>query len=361
MQNRSHDIGSAVEGTCEWLLRHEKYQTWAASNRGLLWIKGKPGSGKSTLLKHALGNHGARDNALVLSFFFHGRGDELQRTPLGLFRSLLHQVLRQAPDALQDLVDTFETKGEQIGKPGEHWHWHKEELLSFFTSSLPKILKTRPVWLFIDALDECGEDNAVKLVEVCQSLLQSTTSQSIGLKQFCICFSCRHYPILDLDGTFEICLEDENRKDISTFVDDQLGAFRVRTSSTIPALISERASGVFMWARLVVKKVLDLEREGVGVKKIEAALYAIPPDLDDLYRQLIGSMEPASLKLIQWVCFATRPLSLDEIRWAMVIEADCLHQSLQDCQSAEDYVHDNTRMKRQVQTLSRGLAEVTQT
>ena len=361
MQNRSHDIGSAVEGTCEWLLRHEKYQTWAASNRGLLWIKGKPGSGKSTLLKHALGNHGARDNALVLSFFFHGRGDELQRTPLGLFRSLLHQVLGQAPDALQGLVDTFKTKREQIGKPGEDWHWHKEELLLSFTSSLPKILNTRSVWLFIDALDECGKDNAVKLVEIFQSLLRSVSSQSIGPRQFCICFSCRHYPILDLDGTFEICLEDENYKDISTFVDDQLGAFRVRTLSTIRALITQRASGVFMWARLVVKKVLGLEREGAGVKKIEAALYAIPPDLDELYRQLIGSMEPASLKLIQWVCFATRPLSLDEMRWAMVIEADCLHQSLQDCQSAEDYVHDNTRMKRQVQTLSRGLAEVTHT
>ena len=362
MQNRSHDIDSAVAGTCEWLLRHETYRTWAACDRGLLWIKGKPGSGKSTLLKYALGNHEARDSALVLSFFFHGRGDELQRTPLGLFRSLLHQVLGQAPNALQDLVDRFETKRKENGKPGKDWHWHEGELRPFLESSLPKVSKTRPVWLFVDALDECGKDNAVRLVEILKALLKSLASQSVGLRQFRICFSCRHYPIVDLDGSmFEICAEDENERDISTFVEDQLAAFRTRTSSTIPALITARASGVFMWARLVVEQILVLEREGVGLKKMEAAVRSTPPDLDELYQQLIRGMDPASLKLIQWICFAIQPLSIDELRWAMVIEADCPYQSLQACQGAVDYVPDSVRMKRRAQTLSRGLAEVTHT
>ncbi|KAK0716128.1 hypothetical protein B0H67DRAFT_464709, partial [Lasiosphaeris hirsuta] len=361
IQNRSHEIRSAFKGTCEWLLQHKMFGSWTACDRGLLWIKGKPGSGKSTLLKYALDKHETRDGALVLSFFFHGRGNELQRTPLGLWRSLLHQVLRQAPGALQDLVDEFETKRKQIGKPGEDWHWHEEELLSFFNSSLPKVLKTRPVWLFIDALDECGNEKAVRLVEIFKSLLKSLPSQSVRLGQCRICFSCRHYPILDLgESMFEICAEAENQGDISTFVDDQLAGFRKRTSSTIPALITERASGVFMWARLVVKQVLDLEREGVALKKIEGIIHFIPADLDKLYRQLIRSMKPASQKLIQWICFATRPLSIDELRWAMVIEADCPHQSLQACESADDYVPDSVQMKRQVQTLSCGLAEVSQ-
>ncbi|KAK4039275.1 ankyrin repeat domain-containing protein 17 [Parachaetomium inaequale] len=360
MQDRSLGISRAVAGTCEWLLRHETYKTWAACYRGLLWIKGKPGSGKSTLLKHALGNHASSDGALVLSFFFHGRGDELQKSPLGLFRSLLHQVLGQAPNALQDLVDRFKTKCREHGKAGEDWHWHEEELRLLFESSLPKLLSARSVWLFVDALDECGKDNAVRLVGIFKSLLKSLPSQSTGLGQFRICFSCRHYPILDLDdNVFEICVEHENQDDISTFVDDQLAAFRARTPSTIPALITERASGVFMWARLVVERVLDLEREGGGLKKMETAVHSTPRDLDELYRQLIQDMGPASLKLIQWICFARRPLPMDELRWAMVIDADCPHRSLQACESAEDYVPDSVRMKRQVQTLSRGLAEVT--
>ncbi|RFU77499.1 nacht and ankyrin domain containing [Trichoderma arundinaceum] len=114
MENRAHDVERPITGTCEWLLQHQTYTSWATSNRGMLWIKGKLGAGKSTLLKYAFSNQqqasSARDSDLVLSFFFHGRGDELQKTPLGFFRSLLHQVLKQVPEALSDLVASFEQK-----------------------------------------------------------------------------------------------------------------------------------------------------------------------------------------------------------------------------------------------------------
>ncbi|KAG7292905.1 hypothetical protein NEMBOFW57_002950 [Staphylotrichum longicolle] len=283
-------------------------------------------------------------------------------TPLGLFRSLLHQILRQTPDALHDLVERFTVRRLENGNPGENWNWHEGELRCFLESCLPKVARTRPVWLFIDALDECGKDNAVSLVETFKTLLRSLASPSGDSKQFHICFSCRHYPIVDVDESlFEVCTEHENATDISTFVNGQLAAFRTRTSSTIPALITESASGVFMWARLVVKKVLDLEREGAGLKTMEAAIRSTPPDLNKLYQQLIRDMGVASLKLVQWICFAVRPLSIDELRWAMLIEPDCPYQSLQACKSAEDYVDDNAQMKRRVQTLSCGLAEVTRT
>ncbi|KAM6529647.1 hypothetical protein FALCPG4_007776 [Fusarium falciforme] len=360
MDSRFLDIDAAAQGTCDWLLRHETYTSWASCDRGLLWIKGKPGSGKSTLLRYALNAMeilNIRESALVLSFFFHGRGSELQKTPLGLFRSVLHQLLRQVPEALTDLVATFQQRCESIGKPGEKWQWHSRELQRFSESSLLNVLRTRPVWLFVDALDECGKENAVKLVEDFESMLQRPPSSD--LKRFRICFTCRHYPILNLDGVFEVCVEKENRKDISTFVQDKLSSFRGRTLSTIPDVIVKRADGVFMWARLMVKQVLDLEREGIGLKKIEAVILSVPQELDALYRDLIRNMGSDSLKLIEWICFATRPLSLDELRWALVIEVDCLHQSLYECQSAGDYTSDDERMQRRVQTLSRGLAEVT--
>ncbi|KAH7012312.1 ankyrin repeat-containing domain protein [Microdochium trichocladiopsis] len=361
MESRSHDIDAAAEGTCEWLLRHKTYTNWASCDRGLLWIKGKPGSGKSTLLRYVLNNVTAipniRERALILSFFFHGRGTELQKTPLGLFRSLLYQLLIQVPDALPDLVATFQQRCETVGKPGEKWQWHPCELQRFFKSSLLKVLKTRPVWLFVDALDECSPENAVELVGEFKSLLQRLPS--INLKEFRICFTCRHYPILDLDGVFTIYTEEENKKDISTFVRDKLSSFRVRTSSMIPDLITERAQGVFLWAWLVVNQVLDLERKGAGSTKIDAEIRSVPQMLDDLYRELIRNMGPDSLKLIQWICFATRPLSLDELRWALVVEADCPHRSLYECQSAGDYTSDEEGMKRRVQTLSCGLAEIT--
>ncbi|KAH6981804.1 hypothetical protein BKA56DRAFT_549653 [Ilyonectria sp. MPI-CAGE-AT-0026] len=356
MVSRFHDIDIAAQGTCQWLLQHQMYTGWASCDRGLLWIKGKPGSGKSTLLSHVLRNIVAAESDLILSFFFHGRGAGLQRTPLGLFQALLHQLLNEIPDTLQDLVATFQERCKTIGKPGVNWQWHPHELQRFFESSIPKVLMTRTVWLFVDALDECGGENAVNLVEEFKSLLQRLPPS--GLKQFHICFTCRHYPILDLDGVFEICIENENRKDISTFVQDKLSSFRVRTSSTIPDLMTKRADGVFLWARLMVKQVLDLEREGIGLKQIEAKIRSVPQKLNDLYCELIRNMDPNSLKLIEWICFAMRPLSLDELRWAMAVESDCRHQSLRECESVGKFPPDYGGMKRRVQTLSCGLAEV---
>ncbi|KAJ4100681.1 hypothetical protein NW761_003667 [Fusarium oxysporum] len=362
MNSRSLDIDGAAEGTCDWLLQHQTFTTWASCNRDLLWIKGKPGSGKSTLLRYVLDHiieiPNTRKGALIVSFFFHGRGSELQKTPLGFFRSLLYQLLRQVPEALTDLIDTFQQRCESVGKPGEEWQWHPRELPRLFESSLLKVLRTCPVWLFVDALDECGQRNAVKLVREFKSLLQGLSSTG---SQFHICFTCRHYPILDQTCQFEICLEEENRQDISTYVRAQLSVSYELTASMIPDLITKHAQGVFIWAHLVVDQILDLDNRGAGLREIKDEIYSIPPDLDDLYNDLIRNMDesPASLKLIQWICFSVRPLSLDELRWAMIVDADCPYKSLQECKNARDYISDSDRMKRRVQTLSRGLIEVT--
>ncbi|KAK7747569.1 hypothetical protein SLS62_009068 [Diatrype stigma] len=362
--DRSHDIGRAVAGTCDWLLRHEKYNTWAAYNSGLLWIKGKPGSGKSTLLKHALINQrtasSAIDNDLILSFFFHDRGDELQKTPLGFFRSLIHQVLRQAPDTLTDLVDTFDRRCREIGDPGEKWKWHQEELRGFLESSLPKVLAVRPVWLYVDALDECGEDNAVNLFDWFISLLQ--TSSSVNLL-FRICVTCRHYPILVVDrncDVFEICPEQENEQSISIYVGDQFSRSRKLAESPIASWITNSASGVFLWAFLVVQQALKLDKGGVPPKEIERRIFSNPKELNELYHKLVEDMSEkhASLRLIQWICFATQTLTLDELRWAMAVEPDCPYQSLRECQWSGDYIQGDARIERRVQTLSCGLVEV---
>ena len=360
MNIRSNHIESAAEGTCEWLLRHEKYERWAARDRGLFWIKGKPGSGKSTLLRYAFDNvkkaPSFRDGDLVLAFFFHGRGNELQKTPLGLFRSLLHQILYRVPDALLDLVTTFYNWVDTIQKPGEEYQWQLAELQRFLRLSLPKVLKNRPVWLFIDAIDECGEEKAVSIFQYFKSLLQTLSPNDW---HFGICFTCRHYPNLDTGCANEICLEQENEQDISTYVQEQLSGCRQLTTFTIPPLIEGRAKGIFMWARLVVNSVLSLERKREGLEKMKQKIDATPPDLDELYNDLVRSMEdkPTSLTMFRWICFARRPLTLDELRWAMIVDPGCQQRSLQKCRNIENYGGDSKETIERINALSYGLAE----
>jgi len=364
MDDRSKTIEAAAPETCEWLLEHEKYTNWTTSSPGMLWIKGKPGSGKSTLLRYALDNITAvpsfRDTDIVLSFFLHGRGAPLQRTPVGLFRSLLHQLLLVAPDGLADLVTTFQEWSSNAKKtPNDEYSWVLNEMQGFLKSALHNALRDRAVWVFIDALDESGATNARDLVRKFKSLLQEIPPSCRPLR---ICFTCRHYPLLDPDCRLSIQPEKENWEAISTYVRARLSESPKLSASNLSDLVTNRANGVFMWARLVVDKALELDDEGVGLRKIEAAVKDVPKELEDLYTELVQDMrqDPLSLRLIRWICCALRPLSLEGLRWAMVVYANCPYKSLQQCQDAEDLAPDNGTMEKKLKTLSRGLAEAVQ-
>src|ERR1700730_14373799 len=117
MDSRKSAVGRAANDTCNWLLNHDIFQRWH-KNRGLLWIKGKPGAGKSTLMKYAFRQfktiaEKTSTGEILVSFFFHGRGSELQNSLLGLFRSILHQLLEEVPHLLSSLVHASKKAGEE--------------------------------------------------------------------------------------------------------------------------------------------------------------------------------------------------------------------------------------------------------
>ncbi|KAF4335848.1 ankyrin repeat-containing protein [Fusarium beomiforme] len=358
MDSRQTDIKTEAAGTCHWLLQHKEYKRWESRDQSMLWIKGKPGSGKSTLLRYARHNipvaRRDEDVPLVLSFFFNGRGIELQKTPEGMFRSLLCQLQSELPKALKDLKAAFKRRVAVSSEHSQNWEWDTAELRHYFQSSLWEALKTRPVLLFIDALDEAGLNNAQTIAEELSSLLQRA---SVGhLKQLRICFTCRHYPILDLRNALEICLDHENKSDISTFVRSKLYSFQKRTGSTIADFISENSAGVFLWSVLVTNRVLELELKCISIESIEAEVRMIPQTLNEFYSELIRNMEPDSAGLIEFIAFAIRPLSIAELRWALILENDS-SQSLKDCEIKSKYTSREEGMKWQILRLGCGLVE----
>ncbi|KAJ5144591.1 ankyrin repeat-containing protein [Penicillium atrosanguineum] len=293
-------------------------------------VKGKPGSGKSTVMKYALRELPAIYDAepITISFFFHARGHELQKSPLGLFRSFLHQILRRVPGALRDMIAYFDEQQRTIGEVGRQWTWELQILHSFLESSLPRILERFPVTLYIDALDECGEEPAVKLIAFFIHLLSVLPSAGSRLGIF---FSCRDYPVLELQEGLTIQLDAENEDDIKTFVRTQLDTSG--TDLETQSMICDRAQGLFMWARIVVARVLQMERQGKQKEEIDAEIRNVPAGLDQLYRELIQDIEDQedALKLVRWVCFSSEPLTTVELQWAMAVDPNCKHKSLDTC------------------------------
>lgn len=359
MDSRPTEIATAAAGTCKWLLEHKTYNQWESRDRSLLWIKGKPGSGKSTLLRYARDNittpPNPKDRPLVLSFFFNGRGTKLQKSVEGLSRSLICQIQSKVPKALQDLEAIFKQREAAFGEHGKKWQWTRSECHYFFETALWKALETHTILLFVDALDECDESNAQHLLERFSSLLQRPPSAH--LKQFRICFTSRHYPVMDLNNALEICVEHENKRDISLFVDGKLSSFSERTGSKISEYISRQAEGVFLWASLVVSKVLSLDRRLVARDTIETEVRRVPPTLHDLYGEMVAKMDEAATELIECICFALWPLSLTELRCAITVSRNLGLWVPQDSENKPRCPHNDKEMLRQIQVLGHGLVE----
>ncbi|KAI9799051.1 MAG: hypothetical protein M1833_004245 [Piccolia ochrophora] len=364
MYYRQHDISPPADDTCEWIWDHPIYLEWSHQRRGLLWIKGKPGAGKSKLVRHIskkMEEHKER-NVILASHFFHGRGDVIQRNHLGLFRSLLHQLLQKDPELLQAFSSTYKMKSESCGEYGKKWTWETGELRHIFTHYLSKIAQRRPVCIFIDALDECGEDAAIELVELFYELMtKSNSAQS----RPSICFSCRHFPVLAVEGGLEICVEAENHVDLSAYIQTQLQNMvpNPDTASHLSSEILDRSQGNFQWTCLCIRQVVLLYKRGKSRRALEKSIRDMPSQLDDLYTGLLRYDNNAdrnqALRLMRWIHFALRPLTVDELRWALLVSGDHTCESLKRYQEVEDFAETEDQMERRMVDLSRGLAEVT--
>jgi ankyrin repeat protein len=362
MCSRQYDIEQPSESTCTWLLQHPRYQVWQREG-GLLWINGKPGAGKSTLMEFARRSETETvDNGstIVISFYFHGRGTDLQKSIVGLLRSLLHELLLRSRSLRSKFEPLFKSKRMIQGQPGSDWVWHARELQDLLDMAFSEVISLRPIKVFVDALDECGEDPASKLV----SYFQKLTSRMIRRGRWHLCFSCRRYPVLNVTGGSEICIDEENSSDISAYIWTALEScptIRPQLSQEI----ARRASGVFQWVSLVVPLITRLHSGGMSLPIILARLQDVPRDLTSLYRRILLNLDPQdrgmAFHLLQWICFPERPLRIQELRKALKSDGWAIYGSPgKDEQSRQSFnlIEDDQQLIQMVNYLSGGLAEV---
>ena len=359
MNFRVYDIDGKATGTCTWLNNHPLYLDWLSQQQRLLWVRGKPGAGKSMIMKHAI-DHAKTTGRRFITFFFHGRGTELQRSLLGLYRSLLHQLLQQMPDLLASFVLIYEKRIKTEGEYDKQWTWQLGSLRSTFTSYLIDAAKSQSIQLYVDALDEAGENAAHTLVSYFDKIIKQCQTDS-GLS---ICFSCRHYPIFNLHNSISIYVEKENHDDIESYLRSKLADLWGTKAgfNELIEKITKAAMGVFQWIVLIVPMLSRQLEQGSGIKGAHRELQEIPSALNNLYAEILDRINikdrPRTVKLMQWVCFAIRPLSLTELRYAMVVDKDTSHKTLRECQESEEYAESDDDMERKVKSLSGGLLEV---
>ncbi|KAH0594295.1 hypothetical protein MHUMG1_08134 [Metarhizium humberi] len=352
---RQMTIKNAHAKTCKWLLKTPAYLDWLDPNKfnehfGFLWIKGKPGAGKSTLMKFALANARKKiKDKIIISFFFNARGSDLEKSTIGLYRSMLLQLLDRLP-GLQEVFDSLPLAIRDSG----YDQWRVESLKALFEKAVQGLGETS-LTCFIDALDECDEDQIRDMISFFESLSQTTTPAGISFR---VCFSSRHYPHISIKKGLNLILEghEGHRQDIVNYVDSELTIGHSRLAAQIRADLQEKASGVFMWVVLVVG-ILNKAHDKGRIHELRRILRDIPGDLHELFRDILTRdchKRDELILCIQWVLFARQPLKPEQLYFAILSGTE--PEALSDWNPGEITV---SSMKNFILDSSKGLTEVT--
>jgi hypothetical protein len=354
---RQMTIKRAHAKTCEWLLKKSEYLDWLNAaklheHHGFLWINGKPGAGKSTMVKFALSNsRKIMKDQIIISFFFNARGADLEKSTIGMYRSLLVQLLERLPE----LRCVFESVGFTTWNSSGHPQWSVELLKDLFQQAVQR-LGQFSVMCFIDALDECDEYQIRDMVTFFQRLGELTVSAGI---RFQVCFSSRHYPHIRIEKGLRLVLETQEGhiQDIISYISSELKIGHSKLAEQIRAELQEKASGVFMWVVLVVDMLNKEHDEGRTTRRLQQKLKDIPSDLHKLFRNILTRdcrNRDELLLCIQWLLFARQPLKPEQLYCAILSSTEPEYLSKWDYNEMS-----MDAIKRFILNSSKGLAEIT--
>ena len=262
-------------------------------------------------MKHAL-QHAQKhqhSDVHIMSFFFNARGYGLEKSTEGMYRSLLHQLYSRFPDRIPEpLFSVSATVGQE--------RWPVPVLQNMIRDALLGFDYAHTIFWYIDALDECEEDEIRLAIQYFENLAHSTKSQKVNLL---ICLASRHYPritiacheVVDLDK------QDGHRNDIATYVNAQLRG-TAKFMHELGNQIICRSAGVFLWAVLVVNIVNKSIDQGGTRPQIFAKLAAVPNGIEELLRDITSEHGPYLVPILQWVMFSKQRLSVTELYGAVV-------------------------------------------
>ncbi|KIV77691.1 hypothetical protein PV11_09474 [Exophiala sideris] len=284
----------------------DHFSSWLGSKhppKNIYWISGKVGSGKSTLMRYLDVNINQNehmqpwaDGVSLLKaryFFWNPAKSSLQKSLVGLLRSLLFQLFEQSSESISSCVPSEKWKIAHRHDPP--LEWTEMELQETMKKYLDLTCRSSRILLIIDGLDEV--EGSSRKVEGLLLFLDQTSKH----KHVKICVSGRPWTVFQdaFQGFPKLQLEDLTHADIQSFVLETLKSHRrfryvqrldPLGSEGLANRIVEKAEGVFLWATLVVKELLQSLRDGEGVKELFRLLDGIPADLDEHFRRIIDSV-----------------------------------------------------------------------
>ena len=356
-------------GSGRWLLDDEEYSDWMDEG-GILWLKGRAGAGKSTIMYYMLQEMveaGSKVGSAVLFFFFNRNGHELQRTANGMYRTLLHQLFTADTDRklLDKFLDEsqFASKRKNTGRIGEKWDWTDVVLKNACYKYISQIAANKRVHLFIDALDECNDNDVRSVLSICSQLSTSLRDQVR------ICIASRPYrdsgksTLAEGQFSFVIDLQKRNDPDIEAYLQKIFSSSGTSKSKKDLAAVQQhllqRSQGVFRWVSCVAEAVIGFLKRG-NAKYALNMIDGLPDELSDVYAtSMLTGISPGemaiALRLLEWLTFALKPMAIEDLRYAVCLSEDKRYDSIDDLEAELHWTSDDEMMFERASAFSGGM------
>ncbi|KAK4213918.1 hypothetical protein QBC37DRAFT_463011 [Rhypophila decipiens] len=267
---------------------------WLRKGSGIFWVSGKPGSGKSTFLKFvaedprtltALKEWGDGKSVGLASHYFWAAGSSIQKSQEGLLRSILYEILEQAPSLIPKVIpgrwaSAIHPSPFYLDTKDSVRLWTLEDLelaINNVEGQLDVVDLPEKFCIFVDGLDEYTGDHA----KLCQTLERLAKARCAKM-----CVSSRPWNVFEehvgLVASGRIDMHELTQGDIYSYAESQLASH-----STWAVL-----GRVFLWVVLVTKEL----REGMNnydtLSDLWRRLDSIPEDLEQFFQAVLGSVEP---------------------------------------------------------------------
>nr|RBQ91653.1 hypothetical protein FVER53263_02335 [Fusarium verticillioides] len=253
-------------------------------------------------------------SSIHLTYSFSPSGDEA-RTRLGLFESLLRQLVPQAPEAFKGIKDRFD-KTQSCLPPKQQVAWNAQELFDELIKILPKILRTHSVFIYVDGINYSEGETGPKLVPDFAKLVEKSqipTKHPTITQGPRIIFSSTPYSMKDPFPRSCIQVDEKNGPSLRRHLEGQLSNIH---------LVSTKAGSSFIAARLIVNHI---KLFGPGQSSLVQQPSPTPAPISFLlgayFQDMAHQGSSGLLSLFRWCCLSSRPLSLPELRVALALDA----------------------------------------
>ncbi|KAH6677075.1 hypothetical protein B0J14DRAFT_506370, partial [Halenospora varia] len=301
--------------TGDWLFQHDDFKKWKEKNHNLLWLYGIPGCGKTVLsstIIESLREECNNNPGDAISYFYFDFNDAEKQGTQSFISSLIVQLcqrLKDVPGDLMELHDKCETGQQIVTLP---------RLTTILKNTAHSFTDT---YIVIDAIDECprNDDGRNELLTTILDIKRS------GLQ---VLVTSRFETDIEEAFSSELSISIDKGlvdADIQLHVANELAtnAKLKKWSSDIKDDIMKTllkgSNGMFRW----VYCQLEALKKCLRPHDVRKTLRNLPKTLHETYSRLLSGIsdeyEQEALTAMTWLVFSERPLLLEELAEALVV------------------------------------------